>query len=176
MSPKLSFYTYFAVLAAILLIGGTSQDSNNLFTYIMPTLALIVATAVFYNSVYSELLYRNSLYKEAEPEYIESLARYRGTLNSDHGLPKGWVIWYKNSLDKHAYIETGTIGDDQLSFILHLDESGYLKVEGTTQNPTFAFFTYPKIEANQKPEEKVKIKVFRDRQEIYNYNFPEKVL
>lgn len=174
MSPKLSFYLYFIVLAVILLIGGTSLDSNNLLTYVMPALALTVATAVFYNSVYSELLYRNSQYKEAEPDYVESLARYRGTLNSSHGLPDGWVIWYKNSRDEHAYIETGTTGDDILSFILHLDESGYLKVEGTTQNPTFVFFPNQKLKTDQTPEKNVKIKVFRNHKEIYNYNYPEK--
>ncbi len=174
MPKKTSFYLYFSTVALILLVGGTSQDTSNLFSYILPGLALVAVTAIFYTTVYSELLHIESLYNMAEPGYVESLARYRGTLNSSHGLPKGWVIWYRNSLDKHAYIETGIVGDDQLSFILHLDESGYLKVEGTTQNPIFAFYPNPALNANQKPEEKVKIKVFRDHQEIYNYNYPEK--
>lgn len=174
MSKKTSFYLYLISLTLILLIGGTSFDTNNLFSYVLPTLAFAVVTTIFYTSVYSELLYTESLYKAAESGFVESLIRYRGTLNSSHGLPNGWVIWYRNSFDEHTYIETGVIGDDQLSFILHLDESGYLKVEGTTQNPTFAFYPNPAIGANQKPEEKVKIKVFRDDQEIYNYNYPEK--
>lgn len=157
-------FAVYALLNLILLISATESIQATIFK----VLAFCLFTFVFYSNVLEKLIYNNELYQHAEAGYIEELARYRGTLNSSHGLPLGWVIMYDNSLDQHQYLETGTKGDDELSFIVDFDESGYLQIEGTPTEPKIDF--YPKATTLVETDQ-IKIKIYRDGKEIFNLRY-----
>ncbi len=157
----IAFFVYTLLLIAIPYIH---------LNLLVTILAQVVLSAVFYVNFLDDVVHKAVLYLAAEPGYVESLARYRGTLNSSHGLPKGWVITYDNSLDKHEYHETGEKGDDNLSFIVNFLESGYLQIEGTANTPTINF--YPK-RFDLQDEDKIKVKVIRNGTTIFNQGYPQ---
>lgn len=167
LAVTLKFAFYILAVFMLFTLLGTPVGTLDI---VLTLVVLVIISLVFYHNVLEDLIYKAELYKAAEPDYIESLARYRGTLNSSHGIPEGWIIEYDNSLDQHEYVETGERGDDDLSFIVHFRESGYLQIEGTAQKPTIDY--YPK-KRNEPESDKIKIKITRNGNVIYNRGYPK---